>query len=508
MKHFTYLLALLFSCCFLFAEAQQRDAFIVDSLDQYISKGMEDWQIPGLAVAIVKDGKVVHMKGYGTTVDGGDRSVDENTLFMIGSNTKAFTAAALANLHKEGVLSLDDKATKWIPEFRLKDPLASSNVNIRDLLSHRIGFETFQGDFTYWGSTLSREEVMKRMALIDAPYAFRTQWGYCNAAFMVAGEIIPKVTGSSWSAYLTESILKPLGMSRTYCLHDEWSSLSNVAQPHTIIEGQVKKIDIKNIDNLAPAGSMSSSIQDMAIWMKANLSQGKAGDEQVIHPDIFESIRQPHSIMATDTRFGKNSHIYLYGLGLMINDRNNMLVYSHTGGVNGYLSSTTFVPEVDLGVVVLTNTDQNNFFQNLSAEILDAYLGLPYYGYSEESLAYASASEERAKKLEGQYNELVLKASSTVLPLTAYQGVYKNELYGSIEIKSHESHDLCIHFSRHPELMAYLDYAGDHHFRCTFSDPIYGTHLYTFNTDGEAVTDFSLKVAEFIELTTYTFTKQ
>ena len=311
MRHYTFVFTILFSCCSFLVNAQQRNTFITDSLDNYITKGMEDWQIPGLAVAIVKDGKVVYMKGYGTTVEGGEDRVDENTLFMIGSNTKAFTAAALANLNKEGVLSLNDKVTKWLPKFKLKDPLVTQDVNIRDLLCHRIGFETFQGDFTYWGSTLNREDVIKRMSLIDAPYSFRTQWGYCNAAFLVAGEIIPKATGANWSDYLTENILQPLGMNRTYCLHNQWSGLTNVAQPHSIIDKRLTKINIENIDNLAPAGSMSSSIHDMAIWMKANLNLGKIEEEQIIDPNIFESIRQPHTIMVADTRYGQSSHLYL-----------------------------------------------------------------------------------------------------------------------------------------------------------------------------------------------------
>ena len=173
---------------FVFKISYAQTSFIKDSLENYIEKGMKLWKIPGLSIAIVKDGKVVHLKGYGVTDLSSKQPVDENTLFMIGSNTKLFTATALAMLEQEKKISLDDKVKKWVPYFNLKDTLASNAVIIRDLLCHRIGFETFQGDFTYWASNLTRQDVIKRMALIDAPYNFRTNWGYCNAAFVTSGK--------------------------------------------------------------------------------------------------------------------------------------------------------------------------------------------------------------------------------------------------------------------------------------------------------------------------------
>ena len=167
------------------AQEKELPTFITDSLQNYIIQGMNDWQIPGMAVAIVKDDEIVFMKGFGVTQVNGKEPVDENTLFMIGSNTKAFTATALSVLNDAGVLNLNDKVQKWMPEFKLKDELAGKEVNIVDLLSHRIGFESFQGDFTYWSSNLTRAEVIQKMSLINAPYSFRTRWGYCNAAYVL-----------------------------------------------------------------------------------------------------------------------------------------------------------------------------------------------------------------------------------------------------------------------------------------------------------------------------------
>jgi CubicO group peptidase (beta-lactamase class C family) len=188
----------------------QPPAFVTDSLDGYIIRGLVDWQIPGLAVAVVKDGKVEFIKGYGVREAGKPDRVDENTLFMIGSNTKAFTATALALLEGEKKLSLDDKVRKWLPAFTLHDTLAAREANLRDMLSHRVGMKTFQGDFMYWTSDLSRREVIQKFGALPPTYGFRSRYGYCNAAFLVAGEVIPAAAGVSWEAFVRDRILKPL----------------------------------------------------------------------------------------------------------------------------------------------------------------------------------------------------------------------------------------------------------------------------------------------------------
>jgi CubicO group peptidase (beta-lactamase class C family) len=197
------------------AQETKLPAFVTDSLDRYIRNGMRDWQIPGLAIAIVRHGKVIYMKGYGVKETGKNDPVNEETLFMIGSNTKAFTATALAMLDHQKTCSLDDKVSKWIPSFKLEDPLATREVTIRDLLCHHIGFETFQGDFTYWTSSLDRQQVIQKMSLIKAPYSFRTKWGYCNAAFVAAGEVTSRITAKSWEDFIREKILVPLNMNQT-----------------------------------------------------------------------------------------------------------------------------------------------------------------------------------------------------------------------------------------------------------------------------------------------------
>ncbi|MGK0385905.1 MAG: CubicO group peptidase (beta-lactamase class C family) [Patiriisocius sp.] len=499
-------LALLFFCFNADAQEEALPTFITDSLQNYITQGMKDWQIPGLSVAIIKNDAVVYMKGFGFTKVNGSAPVDENTLFMIGSNTKAFTATTLSILQESGALSFNDKVQKWMPEFSLKDTFASKEVNIVDLLSHRIGFETFQGDFTAWTSTLSRAEVIQRMSLIEAPYSFRTRWGYCNAAYVTAGELIPRVINKSWEETVKDSILIPLKMNRTLMLADELENISNSARPHTTINNSLVEIPIANINNLAPAGSMSSSAEDMTKWLFAQLNNGKVNGKQVLSSKSIRAIRRPSSILGIDTRDNKKTHFYLYAMGLDINDRDGKLVYSHTGGVDGFFSSVLFVPEENLGIVVLTNTDQNNFYQNLTDEIRDAFLELPYQGYSEKSLkGFKKDKLDETKRIDSLKKVVALKSIPS-LSLKEYSGKYINDVYGAIEVKL-ENSALNIYFSNHPKLIGRLEHIQNDTYLCTYSNPTFGIVEIPFKIEKDTITGLTLRVADFIEFTPYEFRK-
>jgi CubicO group peptidase (beta-lactamase class C family) len=286
------------------AQNDSLPSFVKDSLDAYVNKALTDWQIPGAAVCIVKNGKVVLMNGYGVKEMNGNDNVNENTLFMIGSNTKAFTATALAMLHAEKKISLDDKVTKWIPQFKLDNKAAGEQANVRDLLCHRLGFQTFQGDFTYWTSNLTRSEIIEKMSHIKAQYPFRTTWGYTNAAFLVGGEIIPKATGNlQWEDFITQKIFAPLSMNNSLALSKDFASAANKATAHTIADGKLLKIPFCNIDNIAAAGSIGSSVSDMSHWVMAQLNAGKYNGKQAIPAAAIAQTWVPQSILGNG---GKN----------------------------------------------------------------------------------------------------------------------------------------------------------------------------------------------------------
>ncbi|GAC1395109.1 MAG: serine hydrolase [Sediminibacterium sp.] len=482
-------------------------SFVKDSLDVYTNRALQEWQIPGAAVCIVKDGKVVLMKGYGVKEMNGNDKVDENTLFMIGSNTKAFTATALALLDAEKKCSLDDKVTQWIPQFALNNKAAGEQAIIRDLLCHRIGFQTFQGDFTYWTSNLSRQEVIEKMSHIKAVYPFRTTWGYTNAAFLAAGEIIPKVTGMQWEDFIKEKIFTPLGMNNTLALSKDFPAAANKCQPHTIAGGKLVKIPSCFIDNLAPAGSISSSVNDMSRWILMQLNNGRVDGKQIIPASALAETRTPHSILGNGGHLFNKGHFSLYGLGWFLEEYSGRKIVSHTGGVNGFVTSVTLVPEENLGIIVFTNTDQNFFYEALKWEIADAYLGNPYRNYSKVYLRYSEAQNAAAAGKDKALRDSVALKPAAALPISAYTGSYFNDVYGDMKVAI-EDNELRMKFSHHPNMYAKLEALGGNRFYVTFSDPIFSKAVFPFKTTGGKVTGVTVKVADFVEYNPYEFVKK
>jgi CubicO group peptidase (beta-lactamase class C family) len=502
----TLLPILIFLSVCAYAQPGGRANFVRDSLDNYVDRAMKSWQIPGLSLCIVKDGQVVYIKGYGVKELGGNDKVDENTLFMIGSNSKAFTATALALLDHEKKLSLDDKVTKWITTFKLDNHAAGEQAIIRDLLCHRIGFQTFQGDFTYWTSNLSRKEVIEKMSHIKATFPFRTTWGYTNAAFLTAGEIIPAATGIPWEDFIKQRIFDPLGMTQTLALSRDLPAAANKASAHTMADQKLVKIPFCSIDNLAPAGSISSSARDLSKWVMMQLNNGSLNGQQIIPSSVIAETRKPHSILGNGGPIYNEGHFALYGLGLFLEEYEGRKIVSHTGGVNGFVSSVTMVPEEKLGIVVLTNTDQNELFEALKWEILDAYLGMPYRDYSDTMLTgfhrFVQRQEDRFKK----YGDSAAMHPQTELPLSAYAGNYSNEVYGPMRVVL-ENGELRMRFSHHPNMYARLEALGGSRFFAEFTDPEFSKAVFPFHLEGGKVKSVTVKVADFIEFNPYEFAK-
>jgi CubicO group peptidase (beta-lactamase class C family) len=507
MKRFTLVLitSLLFAD-YCFSQTDTIPSFVNDSLDAYVNKALVDWQIPGVSVCVVKNGKVVVMKGYGVKEMGTNDKVDENTLFMIGSNSKAFTATAMAMLDADKKLSLDDKVQKWLPDFTLYDPWVAKEANIRDLLCHRLGFETFQGDFMYFDSDLTTAEVREKMGKLKPMYGFRSKWGYTNAAFMTAGEIIPKVTGKTWAQFITDSIFKPLGMNNSLALSKDIKMAGNRCLPHTVVMGELRKIPYGNIDNLAPAGSISSCVNDMSKWVMMQLNNGKLDGKEIIPASAIAQTRTPHSILGNGGHMFNKSHFALYGLGWFLEEYAGRKIVAHTGGVNGFVTSVCLIPEEKLGIIVLTNTDANGFFEALRNEIEDAYLGLPYRNYSKVYLGFQKGDDaEKAKQYKVIGDSIALNPK-TALPLTSYAGEYMHDVYGKMNIKI-EDGKLIMRFEHHKGRSGTLEPLGGNRFFCTYNDPLYGMKKLEFTVANKKVKSLTVKVADFVEFTPYEFIK-
>lgn len=487
--------------------AQEIPVFIKDSLDIYITRALEKWQIPGAAVLIVKDGQIVVMKGYGVKAIGSEEPVDENTLFMIGSNTKAFTCTALAMLAEEGKCSLDDKVIKYLPGFKMKDPWINENLNLTDIVTHRMGLQTFQGDFMYWTSDLTADEVIEKFGMITPKYDFRTKYGYTNAGYAIAGKVIEKLSGLSWADYLKEKIFIPLNMNRTTALSIDFAISDNIAKPHTFIEGKMTEIPVKNIDNLAPCGSIASSVEDMSHWILAQLDSGKYNGRYVIPFSVIQTVREPKTIIRRNRHPFNSTHYSLYGLGWVLEDYEGEEIVSHTGGVNGFVTSVTLLPGENLGIVVLTNNDQNAFFQMLKWEIIDAYLKLPYRNYSDVFFERFSAQREKRLNLIKAWKDSVNMNLPVPVSLSAFSGRYLNDVYGYADLILKENY-LELHLEHHSDLTGKLEYIGENRFLCTYSDPTYGIKVFTFELADGKVKSFDLYVDDFIDYQAYKFVKE
>ncbi len=513
MKKIFILAAL--SCCMVpraLAQGNTPDpvlpSFVRDSMDAYVQRGLAAWNLPGLAVAIVWNGKVVLMKGYGYRSLKDRSPVDSNTLFMIGSNTKAFTATVLTDLAEEGKFSLDDKVTRWMPEFRMQDSVTTADARVRDLLGHHLGLETFQGDFMYWTSNLSREEVIQHLGTLKPVYPFRTRFGYCNAAFVVAGQLVPRITGKTWEEEVQDLILNPLQMDRTLTLSAMLPAATNAAIPYSFNpEDSLIPVAYNQIDDLAPAGSISSSARDMSHWLLMQLAGGKYEGVQVIPQSVVRAIRAPQTIIGHSHYPFNQGYYTLYGSGWFLDEYAGRELVYHTGGVNGFLSSVTLVPSDSLGIVVLTNSDQNQLFQALKMEILDAFLHLPYRDYSDRFLSNSLKATQDERNWYHREMDTVATHPSTALPLAGYTGSYNNPSYGEIRV-SLKSDSLQIHFSHHPALTGRLLPLGGNEFLCVYSDPEMGVKVLPFAVQEGKVKTITVTVYDEVDNSAYVFTRE
>ena len=495
------------ACLFSLNIVKAQNSFISDSLDNYVLREMTRWQIPGVAVAVVKDGKVLVSKGYGVRESGQTGKVDENTLFMIASNSKAFTGTSIAMLDYEKRLSLDDKVTKWMPAFKLYDPLATKETTIRDLLCHRIGLETFQGDFLNWGCNLSRNELISRFNLHKPIYSFRSKWGYCNLAFLTAGEIIPLVTDTTWDDYVFHHFFKPLKMDRSSTKFKMFANDANACKAHSLVGGKLTLIPYATIDNIGPAASINSSVKDISNWLIMNIDSGRFEGKTVVTWDaLFKArssqmvVREPRSALSPST------HFLTYGLGWELEDYMGRKIIHHGGGADGFVTSTCFLPEERLGIVVLTNSDANSFYDALRKQIIDAFLNAPYKNYSEIYYKRFKTGYDNDKSQIESWKASASKKNKMPVDIKYFVGKYKNEVYGNAEVKL-DAGKLNIYFEHHPGLIGKLEYTDDNKFLCTYSLTTYGIKQLPFIISGGKVKSIIVSVNDFIDYMEYSFEK-
>lgn len=491
---------------FLFCKAQT-PSFITNELETYIAKGMQQWQVPALAIVVVKDGQVVVRKGFGVKDILKKDPVDENTLFFIASNSKLFTGTALAQLQYHKKLNLNDKITKYFPDYKLYDELTTQQVSIRDMLTHRIGTQTFQGDFTFWNSTLTSRQIMERMRLLKPTGTFRQDYGYCNSCFLTAGEVIPKITGSSWFTYVNDSIVQPLGMTNTYTSSNGLrKKVTNMAIPYTTsFTGKLNPVPDDNWDNLGPAASIVSNVKDLTNWLLMQLDSGRLEGKSVLPWPVLQATRDVQIITNSRKSSVYPMHFRGYGLGLNVADYNGRQVYWHTGGAAGMVSNVCFIPEEKLGIAILTTNDNQSFFESLRYQVMDAYLGVPFVNRSEFMLSQFTGAEKGSLDSIATWQA---QAGKNTAPkaLDQYSGTYANELYGNIFIKKMKE-GLEVRFQNHPGLVAIVKYLTGDEWLIEFDNIEYGIYKVKFRENAAGKMEFELKVNDFVEYGRYVFVK-
>lgn len=430
---------------------------VLEKLDAYYNQVLSDWNMPGMAVGIVKDGELIFSKGYGVMEVGKPGTPDENTLYAIASNTKAFTATMLAMLVQEGKIKWNDKVQQYLPWFEVYDPWVSRHATIRDLLSHRIGLGTFSGDVVWYKSNLSTQEIVRSAAHLPQAFDFRSGYGYSNLMYMAAGLVIEEVTGKSWAENVRERILEPLGMSRTIVGTAGLASMGNIATPHALSEGKNIPIKWEDWTQVAAMGGLNSSIKDMAQWMIFNMNLGIWGEDTLLPPSGFNMLWTAHSnfVVNRSQRQDFNRHFNSYGLGWGLSDYHGRLSVGHTGGYDGMLSEVRLIPEEKLGVVVLTNGIKS-LMTAITNYTLETMLGQEPRDWSAELLERTERRQAEDPRITAIKEARVMDTQPTLEP-EAFTGTYHSAIYGNIFIKQ-ENGRLRLEFERSPELSATLSH--------------------------------------------------
>jgi CubicO group peptidase (beta-lactamase class C family) len=410
-------------------------------VDQLVEKAMKKFNVAGVAVAIVKDGKIVHEKGYGVKSVDSKQKVDQNTNFAIASNSKAFTVAALALLVEEGKLSWNDKVIKYIPEFRMYNEYVTGNFNVQDLLTHRSGLGLGAGDLMIFpdGSDFTVNDIIANLQYLKPVSAFRTKFDYDNLLYLVAGEIIARVSGMTWEAFVSKRIFEPLQMDNTFASIAAMKDKSNLSSPHSTVNGPIRALpNYKDMVNGA-AGGILSNVDDISAWMLVHLNKGKYGKE--LEKQLFTQASQRemwkiHTVLDANPNPRYNSHFAGYGLGWGLTDLKGNLSVSHTGGLPGMLSKTILIPDLNLGVVVLTNTESGGggLFTAVTQTIVDSYLGLDDYNWIDKLNSNMESGNKKADSIVLQVWNTVASASNIPVKSEDYTGVYEDKWFGKVEV--------------------------------------------------------------------------
>lgn len=460
-------------------------------LDAYVTKVMKETGAPGAAVAIVKDDRVIFARGYGVRELGKSEPVTTNTRFAIGSISKSFTATVLGSLVDEQKVAWDDHVTKYIPWFELYDPWVTHEYTVRDLLTHRSGLKDVAGGTIWYGTDYSREEVIRRIRMLKPVAPFRYTFAYQNWAYLVAGEVAHAAAGRTWDDLVRERILGPLAMTSTTTSIPLLNT--DIASPHSEVEGRLRVVPHRSYENVGPAGSIYSSVVDMAQYVRLHLNRGSVGATRIYSEAVAKQMFSPQMLYQVplpdapkDLPF-IHTHYSAYGFGWFLRDYRGQAMVEHSGGVDGFAALVTMFPDQHVGIVVLSNYE-GPMITLVSRRLADFYLGAPAFDWLEWFLPRLAARKksqaEEAAKVEASR---ALNARPS-LPLDGYAGTYHDPMIGDATV-TNENGKLVLRFAHTPTFIADLEPWHYDTFRTHWRDPMVPKGFLTFTLNSKGAVD-------------------
>lgn len=463
-------------------------------IDQIVASAMAEFQVPGLAIAVVSQDKLLLAKGYGVRDIGNNQPVTAQTLFGIASNTKAFTAAALAMLVDQGKLSWDDKVIQHIPEFQLFDAYVSREMTIRDLLSHRSGLGLGAGDLLIWPDTnKSTADIIKALRFIKPANSFRSEYAYNNLMFVVAGEVVARVSGQSWQQFVEQQLFSPLGMTTTAAGFSRIAADNqNRAVGHIPMDNKLQRYPLDYLEDFRGAGAIASNVSEMSLWLRTQLANGVMPDgKRLFSAAQQQQMWQLHinSPVSKDSFHSTRQQFAGYGLGWSIDDYFGYKRLSHGGGILGMVSQVTLIPEKRLGIVILTNQQAFPAITAISREVLEQALALPDQDWLKELSGKYHSGREKLYKNAGP---MQLTEVQPALTNSHYSANFASDWYGHVSIKEIDG-KLRIKFSHTPKLQGWLVHHSGNRFVVQWDDRL---------MEADAYIDFQLDTGQQVQSAT------
>ena len=499
------------------AQESKFSIFSKDSIDNYIIKAMREWGIPGISVVIIKDGEIFLEKGYGITSINSKKSVTSNTIFPIASVTKSFTGTIMATLEADGKISMDDLVTRWLPWFSMKDELYSCQLTLTDILSHRSGWKTFQGDLLNTESSMDFRTMVEKFSAQRPAYPIRTKFGYSNFGFMIAGLCIQNITGKSWNEYLKERILTPLGMKRTLADETDIKAANNVVTGHTNIRGNSgDSLIALNKEKIEPFshGGIYSTSHDLGIWIRTLLNGGVNEGDEIIPKKAIDKAWSSHTIVGKSRAADREFYLKTYGLGWEIIEYNGFEILQHGGAYAGGLSMLAMIPSKKFGIAILTNHDDHLLQETLKWQMIDAIIGREAPDYTamtikrqRERRIGTSIEEKKETGIDKPSKKQFITNISDIL------GTYKCDYYGDAYI-DRVNNKIILTLQYHPTIKGEITVADSTNLICNYNHPMFGQVTLPFEFKRERdksgkesvkVLGFKLFVDPFIESDGYSF---